>query len=59
MREVQAAARRGERRYDRYYSVALAGARDRVAVEGALHAAVVPDAADAMTPPRDPATAPM
>jgi predicted ATPase/DNA-binding SARP family transcriptional activator len=49
MREVQAAARRGDRRYDRFYSVELAGARDRVAVEGALQAALVPDTADAMT----------
>jgi predicted ATPase/class 3 adenylate cyclase len=50
MREVQAAARRGEPRYDRFYSVALAGSRDRVAVDGAFQAALVPDAADAMTP---------
>ncbi len=54
MREVQASAPRGEHGYDRVYSVALAGARDRVAVEGALYAAIVPDAADAMTSPARP-----
>ena len=55
MREVQSATRRGERRFDRLYSVLLAGAPDRVAVEGALHAELVPDvAADPLTLPARP-----
>jgi predicted ATPase/class 3 adenylate cyclase len=51
MREVHTVALRSERRYDRSYLVALAGARDRLAVESALHAALVPGTADTLSSP--------
>jgi predicted ATPase/class 3 adenylate cyclase len=57
MRELQTITRRGERRFDRFYRVDLAGVRDGAAVEGALQAALVSDASDAMTSPARPGDA--